>query len=106
VTEFSVLERLGSGALLELKPHTGRTHQIRVHLASCGYPILCDVLYGREMEYPDGAPVLRRQALHAAGLQFAHPASGERCAFESPMPADMRGALEALRVAATGLRRR
>jgi 23S rRNA pseudouridine1911/1915/1917 synthase len=82
---------------LELHPRTGRTHQLRVHLASSGCPILCDGLYGRELEFPEGRAVIRRQALHAARLEFRHPADGRTMSFESPLPADFRSALERLR---------
>ena len=67
--------------------HTGRTHQIRVHLSSRGYPLVADAVYG-------GANALgmQRQALHAARLAFAHPDTGQPLVFESPLPADMRAA--------------
>jgi 23S rRNA pseudouridine1911/1915/1917 synthase len=84
---------------------TGRTHQIRVHLAHLGHPIVGDPLYGRRLALPRGAtPALaealrgfRRQALHAARLAFVHPVSGQAMSFESPLPADLKGLLEALR---------
>jgi len=68
---------------LRCRLHTGRTHQIRVHLASRGHPLLADALYG-------GRPLLglQRQALHAARLAFAHPSSGEPLQFEAPPPPD------------------
>ncbi len=97
LTGYRTLERLGGFSCLELRPRTGRTHQLRVHLASAGCPILCDALYGRELEFPAGKPVLRRQALHAAGIEFKHPASGEVLALDAPVPADFRAALEILR---------
>jgi 23S rRNA pseudouridine1911/1915/1917 synthase len=67
--------------------HTGRTHQIRVHLASRGHPLVADALYG-------GAPALgmTRQALHAARLALRHPVGGELLVFEAPLPADMAAA--------------
>ena len=67
--------------------HTGRTHQIRVHLAHSGHPLLADTLYG-------GAPALRlaRQALHAARLSFTHPATGEALSLCAPLPADLAAA--------------
>ena len=67
--------------------HTGRTHQIRVHLAHSGHPLLADTLYG-------GAPALSltRQALHAARLSFVHPATGAALALQAPLPADLAAA--------------
>ena len=83
-------ERLTAGegvAALQCRLHTGRTHQIRVHLASRGHPLVADALYGgRE------ALGLRRQALHACRLGFAHPASGAALQFEAPPPADVAAA--------------
>jgi 23S rRNA pseudouridine1911/1915/1917 synthase len=84
---------------------TGRTHQIRVHLAHIGYPIVGDPTYGRRLAIPKGAtPRLggtlrgfRRQALHAARLGFPQPVSGQPLEFEAPLPADMQDLLEALR---------
>ena len=87
-------ERLAVGegmAALRCRLHTGRTHQIRVHLASRGHPLLADALYGgRE------ALGLRRQALHAQRLAFAHPFTGAALSFEAPPPADLRSAWAAL----------
>jgi 23S rRNA pseudouridine1911/1915/1917 synthase len=73
-------------ALLEVRPETGRTHQIRVHLASAGMPLVGDPVYGRARR---GAPPLARPALHAAVLGFSHPRSGARLRFEAPLPADL-----------------
>jgi 23S rRNA pseudouridine1911/1915/1917 synthase len=91
VTYFELVEQLGEHALLRVRLETGRTHQIRVHLAAIGLPVLGDAVYGA----PD--PVLGRQFLHAARLAFTHPFTGERVEFESPLPADLAGYLEALR---------
>ncbi len=104
VTRYEVVERFRAGALVQVAPKTGRTHQIRVHLAAIGCPVLCDGLYsGRTviesgfLGLPPGPPLLTRQALHAARLALDHPASGERVEFAAPLPADMQRMLEALR---------
>jgi 23S rRNA pseudouridine1911/1915/1917 synthase len=92
VTHYKVLQPLDSAALVECRLETGRTHQVRVHLASIGHALLGDPVYGR----PPARlrPILaslgfRRQALHAAELGFSHPISGETVHFTSPTPADM-----------------
>ncbi len=91
VTHWEVLERLGEGAtLLGLAIETGRTHQIRVHLAKIQIPVLGDAVYG------EASDAIARQALHASRLAFPHP-SGGRLSFESPLPEDMERALAALR---------
>ena len=107
VTRYEVVERFRSGALVKLTPQTGRTHQIRVHLAAIGCPVLSDGLYsGRTLiepgflGLPPGPPLLARQALHAARLALDHPATGERMEFSAPLPADMTRMLEALRARA------
>jgi 23S rRNA pseudouridine1911/1915/1917 synthase len=104
VTRFEVVERFGRAALVRVTPKTGRTHQIRVHLAAIGSPVLCDGLYsGRTMidrsffGGPAGPPLIERQALHAASLAIDHPATGERLFFEAPLPADMQRVLAVLR---------
>lgn len=73
-------------AALEIRPETGRTHQIRVHLASAGLPVVGDVVYGRAR---GEEAVLGRPALHAARLGFDHPRSRERVVFEAPLPTDL-----------------
>jgi 23S rRNA pseudouridine1911/1915/1917 synthase len=99
-TFYRVLERFPRFALLECRPTTGRTHQIRVHLASIEHPIVGDRVYaGRARPpLPCAAPPLARQLLHASGLRLAHPVSGAELALESPPPADFRRWLEWLRV--------
>lgn len=91
-TRWKVLQRFPKSGCswLEITPETGRTHQIRVHLASSGLPILGDPVYGRARE-PGLA--LARPALHAAVLGFVHPATGARLRFEAPLPADLAEAL-------------
>jgi 23S rRNA pseudouridine1911/1915/1917 synthase len=93
VTRYRVREELAGGryALLEVEPVTGRTHQIRVHLAALGHPIAGDRTYGRRSD------LIGRQFLHAARLAFAMPLGGRTVEFESPLPPDLCAALEALR---------
>ncbi len=95
-TAWRVLERFPRAGLawLEVRPETGRTHQIRVHLASAGLPLAGDPVYGRARGDRHG---LRRPALHAARLGFTHPVAGRELAFEAPLPEDLAGLLERLR---------
>ncbi len=95
-THFAVLERFGVATLLRCRLETGRTHQIRVHLASLGHPLVGDPAYGRKGPVP-----FSRQALHAARLAFVHPLTGQACAWESPLPQDFQDLLSALRTGAT-----
>src|SRR5688572_4463052 len=92
ITHYRVREALPHHTLLECDLETGRTHQIRVHLASIGHAVEGDPVYARK-----GATDLERQALHAWKLAFRHPASGELVRFESPLPADLRAAIKALK---------
>lgn len=89
-TAWRVLRRFprAGWSWLSVHPETGRTHQIRVHLASAGLPIVGDPVYGRHARSP-----LTRPALHAARLGFAHPRSGERLCFEAELPEDLAGLL-------------
>ena len=105
-TSWQVEEAFDGAALLRVRIHTGRTHQIRVHLASIGHPIAGDATYGgtrtpssRSAAAREALASLARPALHAARLAFTHPASGERVAFVSPLPQDLARTLEALRSA-------
>lgn len=93
VTRYKTLERLQGCALIECRLETGRTHQVRVHLASIGHALLGDPLYGRANSQV--RPILQRlqfhrQALHAAVLGFVHPVTGEKLCFNSDLPPDMR----------------
>lgn len=86
VTDYRTMRVSGDGAyaLVALEPRTGRTHQIRVHMAHIGCPLLGDFLYGEEC--PD---IIGRHALHAARLEFRHPVTGLTLRMASPIPADM-----------------
>ena len=101
VTFYRVVERIGGCSLLELTPKTGRTHQLRVHLAHLGHPVLGDLVYGgrreRARRQGPGAPAVGRQMLHAWKLAFRHPRTGERVQAEAPLPPDFAAALAALR---------
>ncbi len=94
-TEFEVLDDdfQGDRALVRLKLLTGRTHQIRVHLAFIGCPLVGDTVYGRRKQRVR----LKRQFLHAHELAFEHPVSGERLSFESELPVGLRAVMEKLR---------
>jgi len=83
-THFKVLKRGQAQALLEARPMTGRTHQIRAHLSALGYPLLGDVLYGASE-----SRLITRPALHALSLAFTHPDSGERITYTVPYPKDI-----------------
>jgi 23S rRNA pseudouridine1911/1915/1917 synthase len=93
ITVFRVVERVAGATVLELSLRTGRTHQIRVHLASIGHPIIGDTVYGR----PD--PILQRPALHAMRLRLRHPADGTERSYESPVPDELAAAAARLRPA-------
>lgn len=103
-THWRVLEELGAYTLLEARLETGRTHQIRVHFASCNRPVLADPLYGPKR--PRATFGLTRQFLHAHRLGFALPSSGAWVEFTSPLPADLEAALARLRQRASSAIRR
>lgn len=97
-THFRVLERFGDYSLLEVQLETGRTHQIRVHMAYIGHPIAGDPVYGAGRgQRARGELGLQAQALHARELSFRHPVSGEPMHFVAPLPEDMERALGRLR---------
>lgn len=104
VTYYRVLDRYRAHTRIQVQLETGRTHQIRVHMAHRNYPLVGDPLYGGRLKQPAGATeALRqalhkfpRQALHARKLGLIHPATGEYREFEAPLPADMTGLIAAL----------
>jgi 23S rRNA pseudouridine1911/1915/1917 synthase len=92
VSHWKVMARFSRSGIsqLEVRPETGRTHQIRVHLSSAGMPLAGDPVYGRGKGTPRGPEsLLDRPALHAASLAFDHPLTGERMRFEAPLPNDL-----------------
>jgi 23S rRNA pseudouridine1911/1915/1917 synthase len=105
-SHYRVVELLDGAALLRVAIQTGRTHQIRVHLASIGHPVAGDATYGgtrsagaRRAASRQALASLRRPALHAARLAFDHPQHGQRLCFESPLPKDIEDVLAVLRAA-------
>ncbi len=105
ITHYRVAERFRAHTLVNVKLETGRTHQIRVHLAHIHYPLVGDSVYGGRLRIPAGATSgleqalrgFRRQALHAARLGFVHPLSGAKVGWEAPLPEDMKKLLAACR---------
>jgi 23S rRNA pseudouridine1911/1915/1917 synthase len=113
LTFYRVIERFDRFTLAEVLIKTGRTHQIRVHCQSIGYPLAIDALYGRRASFllseikgkkyksgkfsEDERPLMSRTSLHAARLRFDHPATGERMTFEAPLPKDFAALLNQLR---------
>jgi 23S rRNA pseudouridine1911/1915/1917 synthase len=100
ITNWRLLEPLGGAARMEAQLETGRTHQVRIHLAALGCPLLGDAVYGkppRDLAIREIGKTLGRQALHARTLGFRHPATGAAMSFESPLPPDFQAALSALR---------
>jgi 23S rRNA pseudouridine1911/1915/1917 synthase len=99
-THYRVLEAFAAATLLECRLDTGRTHQIRVHFASIGHPLIGDPVYAKKSAaLPPPLNKFPRQALHAARLAFVHPVSGKEVSFEAPLPADFETLLQALRAA-------
>ena len=91
-THFRVLERFSSYTFVECRLQTGRTHQIRVHMAYIGHPLLGDPKYGKKSPF-----AIEGQALHSAELMLTHPRTKERLRFAATMPADMEEILRTLR---------
>jgi 23S rRNA pseudouridine1911/1915/1917 synthase len=110
ITHYRVLRRFRGHTHLSVELDTGRTHQIRVHLAHLGHPLVGDPQYGGRMGLPAGAQAqlvaalrgFRRQALHASRLALDHPATGVALAWDAPLPADLRALLAALEEDARG----
>lgn len=103
VTKYKVLKRLPLMSLVELKLETGRTHQIRVHLAEVKHPVVGDQVYGKRAAPPllpkeaaDLLKKIKRQMLHAATLGFTHPATGRWMEFSAPLPPDMKSLIDTL----------
>lgn len=104
VTHYRVVHRFRAHSHVQLKLDTGRTHQIRVHMAHIGHPLLGDPVYGGRLRLPRGASAVlvealrrfRRQALHAARLSLIHPATAKEMSWQSPLPEDMRALLATL----------
>jgi 23S rRNA pseudouridine1911/1915/1917 synthase len=108
-SSYAVMETFDGASLLRVRIQTGRTHQIRVHLASLGHPVAGDKTYGGTRRPPSQRAAsraalasLERPALHAARLAFLHPGTGERVVFESPLPPDLKGVVERLRASRGG----
>lgn len=110
VTHYKVKERFRGHTLIQVRLETGRTHQIRVHLAHKRYPLVGDPTYGGRLKLPAGASetlretlrAFSRQALHARQLGLIHPMSGEYCEFQAPRPDDMEQLITALREDSNG----
>lgn len=96
LTFWTVIERLGETTLVEARIKTGRTHQIRVHFHSYGYPIVGDPVYRHRRHRKEKQPV-SRQMLHASAIRFKHPFSGRSCTFSADLPGDFSDLLDRLR---------
>jgi len=98
VTHYEVAERLCAATLVRLRPITGRTHQLRVHMQHIGHPIVGDPLYGMIEQGDSTRAIIHRQALHAHVLTFIHPGSKQSVTYQAPIPADMRRLVDAMRI--------
>ena len=95
-TSYELVETFARASLVSVKPHTGRRHQIRVHMSSIACPLFIDPLYGGRNRYPEDKPVIERLSLHAQKLSFPLP-NGERRTFSAPLSADMEALISMLR---------
>lgn len=101
VTHFRMIKQLRNSALVECKLETGRTHQVRVHMAHIGHPLIGDPLYNnrrKAFKFGPNQSYFERQALHAASLGFIHPITGEKLGFESRLPEDIQQLLMSLQI--------
>jgi len=98
-TKYRVLQRFRSHTLLELEPLTGRTHQIRIHCAFIGHPVIGDPFYGRSIEVSSDGPHLKHHLLHASRIEFLHPVSKQQMSFEAPLPSVMSDLIKELSTA-------
>ncbi len=108
VSIYTVLERFDGFSHVRVEPRTGRTHQIRVHMAAIGHPVVCDAQYGRrdvlylseltgEPHHEGEPPIIHRQALHAHAITFNHPGTRQPATYTAPLPPDIQCLLSALR---------
>lgn len=88
ITEWKIIKKFDKYSLLEVRPMTGRTHQIRVHMKHLGHPVVSDHLYGGK-QYKEDIKWCPRLFLHAKSLEFTHPGTGERVTFESELPKEL-----------------
>ncbi len=95
-TDYQTLSHYGDLTLLELTPHTGRTHQIRVHLKYINHPIVADPIYGGRKNYQADVKFCPRLFLHATSLKVKHPGTGEWLEFNSPLPSDLQAVVDKL----------
>ena len=96
-TFFKVIERFKNATYLEVKPYTGRTHQIRVHLAYIGHPVIGDAEYGKVAAGGKSSEIAKRQLLHASNIKFIHPTSKKKVEFSAPLPEDFKSVLGILK---------
>jgi len=89
ITEWEVVKKIGENTLVELTPHTGRTHQLRVHMRYLGHPIVSDPLYGDRKTWKRDLEFCPRLFLHAKYLEFTHPVTGEKVHFEAKLPTEL-----------------